>query len=173
MLALFSMRMFEGARRKQRYHSKGKESNRRHTSSMNFQRSPRSLHTDFLWQGLSSQPDENPPALPRQTYDSPSQSFPALGWLLFPHWDLLCEDASPLDSFYILVINLGLSFSSFISAHPCHPVSYLYLINFLPCLCFCLVVAVLSKLLMEPYYLLLLFCFSFPCIRAVTVFLPI
>lgn len=38
---------------------------------------------------------------------SSSQSFPALDWLPFLLWDLLCEDARPPLRFYVLVINFG------------------------------------------------------------------
>lgn len=65
---------------------------------------------------------------------SSSQSFPALGWLLFLHWDLLCGDASSLLSFYVLVINSGpqLFQLSFSMSMPIilNLVFYLYLVHF-------------------------------------------
>lgn len=85
----------------------------------------------IMGQGILPQTDENPHFSPT---GSSSQSFPALGWLLFLHWDLLCEDASPLLSFYVLLINFGpqLFQLSFNISMPIilNLVSYLYLLRF-------------------------------------------
>lgn len=75
---------------------------------------------------------------------SSSQPFPALAWLLFLHWDLLCGDASPLLSFCVLAINSGpqLFQLSFNMSMPIilNLVSYSYLVHFLPCLFFWFIV---------------------------------
>lgn len=101
------------------------------------------FHTDFLWQGLSSQSDENPHAPTHQTYSSP----PLL------HWNLLHEDASPLLSIYDKVLDLG--FSNLISACPCQSfltlcLTYTWFIFIL----FMLLFGCSSpfKLLIKPYY---------------------
>lgn len=125
-------------------------------------------------EGILPQSDANPPALSFQSYSS-SQSCPALGWLLFLHWDLLCEDASPLVGFYVLVINFRpqlfqLSFNMSMSII-LNLISYLYLVHFtLFSLLHCC--PVFSKCLMQPYNILLLFSFFFTFIREIADFLP-